>query len=401
MNVVLVPADRPAETGFEHGGRLVDVVAVQPHRGFEPQRVAGAEAARDDVGRAARFEQRLPHAVGHVRRHEDLEAVLPGVAGARDDGARVRHLAVTEPVVLELRQLDAGERLQHFAGGRPLNGDERIAAAGVDRRNLTRHLDLLGDPGVVLGDIRRVHHEHEVVRRHPVDQHVVDERTFRGRQRGIVRLPDLQATGVVARDPLHRGERVLAGNLDLAHVADIEQPGPGSDRHVLVGDAGVLDRHVPAGVRHHPRIRGAMPGVQWCLAERGGRIGHHKGGGGGAAVSGDAATVLSVVRGVKAAGRRGDVQHRVPHCRDCAAEPAAADSDAHGVADPGGRARQPHRPRHCPIFAFELHRLNTRPAVPAPRLAAIVTSRVTIHGTSVTRRGDGGGHGRARLSSIE
>ena len=64
------------------------------------------------------------------------------------------------------------------------------------------------------------------------------------------------------RDSLNGRQRVLAGDFNLAHVADVEQAGAGPDRHVLVGDARVLDRHVPAAERHHLRARGAMPGVE-------------------------------------------------------------------------------------------------------------------------------------------
>src|SRR6185436_4202448 len=74
--VVLLPADDPAEIRFHRRRRLVDVVAVEAHAGFEAQRVAGAEPARDDAGRLARFEDRLPDLVGGLRRDEDLEAVL-------------------------------------------------------------------------------------------------------------------------------------------------------------------------------------------------------------------------------------------------------------------------------------------------------------------------------------
>ena len=138
-SLLFQPTIQP-EAGLEHRRRLVDVVAVQPHRGFEAQRVARAEAARDDVGRPARLEQRLPHAVGHVRRHEDLEAVLAGVAGARDRGAGAGHFAVREPVVADVAEIDAGQRLQDFARGRPLQRDQRVAAARVDRRGIARRL---------------------------------------------------------------------------------------------------------------------------------------------------------------------------------------------------------------------------------------------------------------------
>ena len=37
------------------------------------------------------------------------------------------------------------------------------------------------------------------------------------------------------------------------HVADVEQPGTSPHRHVLVGDAAVLDGHVPPAEFDHPR----------------------------------------------------------------------------------------------------------------------------------------------------
>ena len=55
---------------------------------------------------------------------------------------------------------------------------------------------------------------------------------------------------------LHGFERALAGNFDLAHVGDVEQARRGADGHVLGGDAGVLDGHVPAAERDHAGAEG-------------------------------------------------------------------------------------------------------------------------------------------------
>ena len=74
---------------------------------------------------------------------------------------------------------------------------------------------------------------------------------------------------------LDRGQRVLAGDLDLAHVADVEDAGARPHGHVLVGDARVLDGHVPAGVRHHAGVGGAVTRVERGFAELdSGRVGH-------------------------------------------------------------------------------------------------------------------------------
>jgi hypothetical protein len=71
------------------------------------------------------------------------------------------------------------------------------------------------------------------------------------------------------RDALHRRERIGAGDLDLAHVADVEQPGASADGHVLQDEARVLDGHVPPAERHHAGSRRAVTSVERRLLERG------------------------------------------------------------------------------------------------------------------------------------
>ena len=67
---------------------------------------------------------------------EDLEAVLAGVAGARDRAADAGDLAVREPVVLDRAEIDAGQRLEDLPRLRPLHGDQRVAIARVDDRRV-------------------------------------------------------------------------------------------------------------------------------------------------------------------------------------------------------------------------------------------------------------------------
>ena len=103
-----------------------------------------------------------------------------------------------------------------------------------------------------------------------VDEQVVDERALRRQQAGVLRLPHGKLRCVVGRDALDGGERVLAGDLDLAHVADVEQPGAGAHRGMLVRQAAVLDRHVPAAERNHPGSGGAVASVERRFLESGG-----------------------------------------------------------------------------------------------------------------------------------
>src|SRR5205823_4874944 len=63
---------------------------------------------------------------------------------------------------------------------------------------------------------------------------------------------------VVREQPLEERLRVRARSLDLAHVRDVEEAGLRAHRDVLLADALVLHRHLPAGEGHELRAEGAM-----------------------------------------------------------------------------------------------------------------------------------------------
>ena len=74
--------DRPGEPGLDRIDRLVELVAVEAQARFEPQRIARAEADRRDFGIGEQPPREGLRLVGGQR---DLETVLAGVAGARDE----------------------------------------------------------------------------------------------------------------------------------------------------------------------------------------------------------------------------------------------------------------------------------------------------------------------------
>jgi len=148
------------------------------------------------------------------------------------------------------------------SAARRLHGDQRVARARVDGDRVAHALDVFGHPRVVLGDVAGVHDQQEVRGAEAVHEQVVDEGALRREEAGVLRLADLQLRRVVGRDALDRGKRVLAGDLDLAHVADVEDAGLGADGGVFVREAAVLDRHVPAAERDHFGPRSAVAGVE-------------------------------------------------------------------------------------------------------------------------------------------
>ena len=135
--VALVELADPAEVGFEERVLFVDLVAVERHRGFEPQRVArGESAGQDAFGRAVAARRRAcpptscsALSAGGV----DLEAVLARVAGARDDRGHAVNRALAEVVILDLFERRLGQRLQDAQGFGALQGELAEVGAAVRR----------------------------------------------------------------------------------------------------------------------------------------------------------------------------------------------------------------------------------------------------------------------------
>jgi hypothetical protein len=174
---------------------------------------------------------------------------------------------VSERIVLEGAQVYASQRLNRLDGGGSLDGQQRVTRACIYGNDVAGILDLIGDPTVVARDSSRVHDEQEVLWSKPIQQHIVNKRAGVRQNRRILYATHTDLRDVVGGDPLQCGQRVLARDLDFSHVADVEQPRPCANGHVLFRDATILERHLPAAVRHHSRSGSAMTGVERGLLE--------------------------------------------------------------------------------------------------------------------------------------
>src|SRR6185503_13851427 len=72
-------------------------------------------------------------------------------------------------------------------------------------------------------------------------------------QQRVLDLPDLERGDVVGGEALERRERAGPLDLELAHVTDVEAAHRGANSPVLLDDAAVLHRHLPATERDHAR----------------------------------------------------------------------------------------------------------------------------------------------------
>jgi hypothetical protein len=94
-----------------------------------------------------------------------------------------------------------------------------------------------------------------------VDEKIVHECSFGRHQAGILDLTIGEMSSVVAGDALHQIERLRAENLDLSHVADVENSSAGADGFVLGKNAGIFEGHIPAAKIDHLGAQAAMGGV--------------------------------------------------------------------------------------------------------------------------------------------
>jgi hypothetical protein len=94
-------------------------------------------------------------------------------------------------------------------------------------------------------------------------QDVVHEPAVIVQEAGVMRLAELELRYRIGSDEIGQPRRFGSADLDLAHVADIEQPGRRSHGIVFVDNAGVLHRHVPPAEIHHLGAERTVQAVQW------------------------------------------------------------------------------------------------------------------------------------------
>src|SRR5260370_9698783 len=102
------------------------------------------------------------------------------------------------------------------------------------------------DMSVFLSVDRSIIEQKVAVSRDFMDQDIVDEPSVLVQQSGVLRLPVLKARGIVGGDVVDQPQSLRAANLDLAHVADIEQADAPPYCVVLLQEARVLRGHAPA-----------------------------------------------------------------------------------------------------------------------------------------------------------
>ena len=230
-------------------GSRPELLPIQRQAGFQAQGVACAEAHR----RGARREQRVPEDRPLFAGDEHLEAHgLARVAGACEPDVGSRHAHHAQLVPHRLRQLALLEQLGDDAPRLgPLQGEHRQLLAAIGQLDRTERVHELLEVVPVLLPVGGVDDQQVLVRQEAIQVGVVDSTAGLGGNDRVLGLADVQGAGVVGQHVLQERHGAGAANDETPHVRDVEQAGVLARRQVLLDDAGVLDRHVPAGEVDH------------------------------------------------------------------------------------------------------------------------------------------------------
>jgi hypothetical protein len=268
--------NRPGQRGLDRGGGGVDVMAVEAQAGFQAEGVAGAQAGGLHFGLG---QQGTGQGHGLVLVDRDLEAVLAGVARARDEAVGTGQLEAAAGHEGELADagVQAAER-RHGLGA--LQGQQRALGHGND-------LAEAADAGLQVGGVgvlaTGVHHHEQVAEAGAVgglragDHQVVLQAAGVIGEQGVALLAGRQVDDVHRHQGFQGGGGIFAHQAQLAHVGDVEQGGGLAALAVLGHQAGrVLHRHGVAGERHHAGAQLKVQCVQGRVEQGGLGRGHRR-----------------------------------------------------------------------------------------------------------------------------
>ena len=244
------------------------------HGGLQPQGVPCPQAAGGDTA----IEQKLPELLSVVGVEQQLGTVFAGVARASTEHRLAQALEVEHPVAEagQAAEVFAAQLLQQTHGLRALQSEQHSVLFDVGHRQASG-LHLFTDPGGVAVGAGGIDHQHQ---RTPfgingtavVNDEVVANAAALVQQNRVAGFAGTDAVQVAGDQPLQRILGIGTFEAQHSHVGNIEHADPFANGLVLLDQAAELNRHLPAGKRHH-----AAPGAAAGL-EQGSALQGHGGG---------------------------------------------------------------------------------------------------------------------------
>src|SRR6266851_4163762 len=226
------------------------------------ERVACTETASAEAFGLTGVEKRLEQMLGARSVEQYLEPISTGIAGARHD------------TILDSSDCAQGDAKARYG----IERDRIEGKFGYRRENrasfgpLYRHQRSLGTHIVQLGaiavepdeplaihvDIRGVDAQHVPLGSEAVDDEVIDRATVGSAHQRVLGLAVGEARGRICQRMLEQRERPRPAQVELPHVAQVENAGGRAHRQVLFDYAAIVERHVEAAKLRHSRAELAM-----------------------------------------------------------------------------------------------------------------------------------------------
>lgn len=206
---------------------------VQRHARLQAQGVPAGQTTGDESDGRTRVGQRLPHLLGVARRHEQLEAVLAGVSGARDEGGDTGDRAGQARVVLQAVEIGVGEGLQNPRRLGALDGDQRVGVPVVadDRVEAVGPLDEGVEDDLC---VACVGHHQVFGLGQPVDDQVVEDAAVGPADHRVAGAAHGDGPDVADQRVVEEGGGLRPRHGDLAHVGEVEETGLRAHGQMLV-----------------------------------------------------------------------------------------------------------------------------------------------------------------------
>ncbi len=193
-------------------------------------------------------EQCRPVLFCRFTREEQFEAVLTGVARARDGewggGVRVGGDLISSG---ECGRFNVEVMRERFGGGRSLQCERGGGVALVFEGDVAVETVLVGgDPVPIFVDASGVHDEEKRFWIRLISDEIVDDAAGGVGEQGVLTFARGEFAEVVGEEGVEEAFCIFSGHAELAHVGDVKEPAAGANGFVFCEDARVLDGHEPS-----------------------------------------------------------------------------------------------------------------------------------------------------------
>ena len=152
---------------------------------------------------------------------------------------------------------------------RPLERQHRRRRLPVEQLYVHVRLDERSDAISSQLNVRGVVHHQEAHCIQAIDENVIEDATVVVAEQRVVGVAFAELVHLVGERAPQQPPGVVTDDEESTHVGDVEDADPLADGPVLLDDAGVLERHLPAGEGGETRTKRSVLRIEGKLAKRG------------------------------------------------------------------------------------------------------------------------------------